>query len=87
LGLIGKNFVGEYLTAIDLATNLYSMFLAELRTIALSTPKREADIIKHFSIEPVQARKWRKQAEGDGKVAKKVIKGGEPAWIWKSGES
>lgn len=60
--------------------NLYLVFLAEFRTVAVSKPQSEAEIIKHFGIELAQAKKWLERAERDGQAEKIDVKGGKPVW-------
>ncbi len=60
--------------------NLYLLFLAEFRIIAVSKPQSETDIMKHFGIERGQAKTWLKQAEREGLAEKIDIEGGEAAW-------
>ncbi|GMQ74868.1 MAG: DNA-processing protein DprA [Gammaproteobacteria bacterium] len=65
--------------------DLYSVFLAEFRIIAVSTPQSEPEIMKHFGIERVQARKWLNQAEREGQAEKIGVEGGEGVWTSRLG--
>ncbi len=65
--------------------SLYSLFMAEFRTIAVSRPQSEREIMKHFGIGQVQAGIWLKQAVRDGQAEKLDVKGGEPVWISRLG--
>ncbi|GBE44824.1 hypothetical protein BMS3Bbin10_02929 [bacterium BMS3Bbin10] len=60
--------------------SLYSFFLAEFRTVAVSRPQSEPEIMEHFGIERVQAQKWLERAEGEGQAEKVDVKDGEPVW-------
>ena len=60
--------------------SLYSLFLAEFRTITVSTPQSEPEIMKHFGIERVQARTWLERAEREGQAEKIGVKGDESLW-------
>lgn len=50
--------------------DLYSIFIAELRTIAAAAPRSETEIVNHFGIERIQARTWLARALADGVVQK-----------------
>jgi predicted Rossmann fold nucleotide-binding protein DprA/Smf involved in DNA uptake len=50
--------------------DLYSIFIAELRTIAAAAPRSETEIVNHFGIERSQARKWLARALAEGVVKK-----------------
>jgi len=60
--------------------SLYSLFLAEFRTIAVSKAQSEPEIMRHFGIEQVQARIWLERAEREGQAEKIDVKGGDPVW-------
>ncbi len=60
--------------------NMYSVFLAEFLIVAASTPQSELEVINHFGIERVQARKWLTQAERERRVEKLDVKGRLPVW-------
>lgn len=61
--------------------NLYSVFLAEFQTVAISRPWSESEIMTHFGIERGQAQKWLSQAEREGQAQKIDVEGDEPVWI------
>jgi len=61
--------------------NLYSAFLAEFLIVAASTPHSESEVMNHFGIESVQARKWLKQAERERQVEKLGVKGRLAVWV------
>jgi predicted Rossmann fold nucleotide-binding protein DprA/Smf involved in DNA uptake len=67
--------------------NLYLVFLAEFRTIAVSKPQSETKIIKHFGIERVQVQKWLARAEREGQAEKTDVNDGEPVWFSRLGSS
>jgi predicted Rossmann fold nucleotide-binding protein DprA/Smf involved in DNA uptake len=50
--------------------DLYSLFVAELRTIVAAAPRAETEIVEHFKIERTQARSWLARALADGIVRK-----------------
>jgi predicted Rossmann fold nucleotide-binding protein DprA/Smf involved in DNA uptake len=50
--------------------DLYSIFVAELKTIAAAAPRSETEIVNYFGIERGQARKWLARALADGVVRK-----------------
>ena len=53
-----------------LPLDLYSVFLVEFQVIAISKPRSETEILKHFGIERAQARKWLQRALAEGRVEK-----------------
>ena len=61
--------------------NLYSVFLAEFQTVAVSKPWAESEIMKHFGIERGQAQKWLAQAETEGRAEKTQVEDDETVWI------
>ena len=65
--------------------NLYLVFLAEFRTVAVSKPQSETEIMAHFGIERAQAITWLNQAEREGQAEKIVAEDGEPVWISRLG--
>jgi len=60
--------------------SLYSLFLAEFRTVAVSRPQSESEIMKHFGIEQVQAQTWLERAEREGQAEKLDVKDSESVW-------
>lgn len=60
--------------------SLYALFLAEFRTITVSKNQSEAEIMRHFGIEQVQAQIWLERAEREGQAEKFDVKGGDSVW-------
>ncbi|MEK7246796.1 MAG: DNA-processing protein DprA [Pseudomonadota bacterium] len=50
------------------AFDLYSVFLAELRRIAVAAPRSEPEIAAHFGVERDQARNWLRRAMAEGSI-------------------
>jgi predicted Rossmann fold nucleotide-binding protein DprA/Smf involved in DNA uptake len=66
----------------DLSTlDLYSMFLNDLHILTATEAKSVPEIIEHYGIEKVQAKKWLERAEKDGKVRNIAVDRDNPAWI------
>jgi predicted Rossmann fold nucleotide-binding protein DprA/Smf involved in DNA uptake len=66
----GTKAVGAQPSRPAAPVDLYSIFIAELRTIAAAAPRSETEIVNHFGIERGQARKWLARALADGIVKK-----------------